>query len=241
MLTTIQIIDLILSSVFTLVIAYFLLIITKKPILLIPLGILYIADFLLNFFALTTASEILNCIIITILFLFLNYYSSNVRKLFRGKNKTHVSTLDDKDKEVFIEVLNEAVIDLSSTKTGALITIETEEDLTEFIEKGEKIEAPLSSTILRTIFYPGTPLHDGAIIIRGNIVEAGAIFYTPTTKAMVGKYGARHRAAMGFSENHNAITIVVSEETGRISFAENGELINAAQDTFKKRLREYLK
>jgi len=91
-----------------------------------------------------------------------------------------------------------------------------------------------------TIFYPGTRLHDGAVIIRDNVIYAASVYYTPTTKALSGKYGSRHRAAIGISEISDSITIVVSEETGRISIAQNGELESVSPDKFIERLTEYM-
>ena len=97
----------------------------------------------------------------------------------------------------------------------------------------------LTSELLETIFVNKTPLHDGAVIIRGNYIVAAAVFYQPTQKALNGKYGSRHRAAIGISEVCDAITIVVSEETGKVSFAINGDLISVPVANFIAKLKEY--
>ena len=86
--------------------------------------------------------------------------------------------------------------------------------------------------LLTTIFYDGTTLHDGAVIIRGNTIIAASVYYIPTVKAMNGKYGARHRASLGISEVCDAVTVVVSEETGRISLAIDGELQAVTRENF---------
>lgn len=83
-----------------------------------------------------------------------------------------------------------------------------------------------------TIFYPGTRLHDGAVVIRGNKIVAASVYYSPTTKPLIGKYGSRHRASIGISEICDAVTIVVSEETGRISIAYNGEIESYPSNQF---------
>ena len=100
------------------------------------------------------------------------------------------------------------------------------------MKNGVAVKAPVSTELLQTIFYPGTRLHDGAVVIHGNEIVAASVFYTPTTKAFAGKYGSRHRAALGISEISDAVTVVVSEETGRISFAVNGTLETVDQANF---------
>lgn len=113
---------------------------------------------------------------------------------------------------------------MGKTKTGALIVIARDLELAEQIQSGQKINAKISSALIRTIFFKNSPLHDGAIIIKGNkIVAAGCIL--PLTKKELDKaLGLRHRAAVGMTENSDAITIIVSEERGSISVAQNGEI-----------------
>ncbi|MCR4879571.1 MAG: diadenylate cyclase [Bacilli bacterium] len=136
------------------------------------------------------------------------------------------------DKEAMYKQIETAVISLSKTRTGAIITFEKNTSLTDLMKNGVTIKAPVSAELLQTIFYPGTRLHDGAVVIHGNEIVAASVFYTPTTKAFAGKYGSRHRAALGISEISDSITVVVSEETGRISFAVNGSLETVDQANF---------
>jgi energy-coupling factor transporter ATP-binding protein EcfA2 len=110
----------------------------------------------------------------------------------------------------------------------------------DYIKNGVRISTPVSTAILTTIFYPGTTLHDGACIIRGNTIEAASVFYTPATKALRGKFGARHRASLGISEVSDAITVVVSEETGRVSFAMHGELQAVGRDVFYQTFKDLM-
>src|SRR5690554_3457294 len=133
----------------------------------------------------------------------------------------------NKDKSVTnqqVEILTETSFSLSKSKTGALIVIGRNSLLTEQINTGERINANISSSLLRTIFFKNSPLHDGAVIIINNqIVAAGCIL--PLTQRDLDKMlGLRHRAAIGITENTDAVTIVVSEERGSVSLAIDGEL-----------------
>ena len=151
-----------------------------------------------------------------------------------------VSTLTNDETDELIEKLNKAIHALSATQTGALITIERTDDLSTYMQKsGTKINAPVTPELLETIFYKGTPLHDGATIIRGNTIVSSAVFYQPTQRPLNGKYGSRHRAAIGISEVCDALTIIVSEETGKVSVTYKGELISIPVAQFKEKFKEY--
>ena len=129
---------------------------------------------------------------------------------------------------------------LSRTATGALIVIEQQTKLGEQIESGTIINAIPSEELFRTIFFPNTPLHDGAVVIRnGMIYAAGCFLPKPARDELINKeLGSRHRAAIGMSEVSDAIIIVVSEETGMISIAENGDLERGFD---RERLHNYLR
>ena len=143
-------------------------------------------------------------------------------------------------REELYKIIEKTVIALSKSRTGAIMTFEKNTSLEDVIKNGVLINAPVSSEILTTIFYPGTRLHDGAVVIRDNMIVAAAVFYTPTTKPFAGKYGSRHRAAIGISEISDSVTVVVSEETGRISFAVNGELESVDQSIFLRVFENYM-
>lgn len=139
-----------------------------------------------------------------------------------------------------IDAICDACEDLSATTTGALIVIERETKLGEQISNGTILNATPSKEVFGNIFYPKTPLHDGAVIMRDGIILAAACFLPkPEKEELINKaLGSRHRAAIGMSENSDAIVVVVSEETGAISIAENGELTRGySRDTLKKTLR----
>lgn len=144
------------------------------------------------------------------------------------------------NREILYKTIETAVISLSKSRTGAIITFEKNNSLADVIKNGVAIKAPVSAELLMTIFYPGTRLHDGAVVIHGNEIVAASVFYTPTTKPFAGKYGSRHRAALGISEISDSITVVVSEETGRISFAVNGQLDAVDQESFLRVFENYM-
>ena len=115
--------------------------------------------------------------------------------------------------------------DFSSSQTGALIAIEKTTQLNDIVETGAVIDANISVRLLENLFYEGSPLHDGAVIIRGTKVHAASCVLPLTNRTNIGgNLGTRHRAGVGLSEVSDAFVIIVSEETGAISVAENGEL-----------------
>lgn len=144
------------------------------------------------------------------------------------------------DSKEFYKTIETAVISLSASKTGAIITFERTKSLKNLSRNGVDINAPVTSELLCTIFYPGTRLHDGAVIIHGNEILSAAVFFVPTTQPLAVSYGSRHRAAIGISEVSDAITVVVSEETGRISIAANGQLDPVDQDNFLRVFETYM-
>ena len=144
------------------------------------------------------------------------------------------------DTQLLYKNIETAVVSLSNARIGAIMTFEKNTSLKDIIKNGVPVHAPVTPEILLTIFYPGTRLHDGAVVIHGNEIVAASVFFTPTTKPFAGKYGSRHRAAIGISEVSDAVTVVVSEETGRISFAVNGDLEAVNQTNFLRVFENYM-
>ena len=161
------------------------------------------------------------------------------RKQLLGRHK--VLTLDEREKLVY-EVMS-AVDYLRKSRIGALIVLERDISLNEYIERSKPIYADISSELLISIFFPRNPLHDGGVIIQGNkITSAGAVFPISIYSKISKKLGTRHRAAIGISEESDAIAIVVSEETGKISIAVGGNLnYNLSLDDARMILIEELK
>ena len=181
-------------------------------------------------------------IVCVVAIIWLLYNASRLKTVFGDivKNKNAKNfVLDESSQEELISTLIKSVEYLSSRQIGAIITIEKQDSLNTYINKGTKLNAQISFELLSTIFMPGTALHDGAVIIRGqNVMSAGA-FYPSTDKIDIPKnYGSRHRAAIGISEVTDAFTIVVSEETGKIALTLDGTI---TPDVSLESLRVYLK
>jgi diadenylate cyclase len=141
-----------------------------------------------------------------------------------------------------VDELVRAARQLSHEHIGALVVVEREVGLNDVIQTGRRVEAMVSADLLRTIFYPGTPLHDLATVIRGDrIVAAGCLLPLAERRDVRGLLGTRHRAALGLTETTDAVIIVVSEETGGISLAVDGRLFgNMTPDSLKQRLLSIL-
>ncbi len=138
-----------------------------------------------------------------------------------GRHKT--LTVDEREHLVY--QLIQALEYLRKQRIGALIVIERDVSLTNYIEKAKKLYADLSSDLLISIFFPNNPLHDGGVIIQGDRVTcAGAVFPTSSSSKINRHLGTRHRAALGIAEETDCISLVVSEETGRLSIAVKGEI-----------------
>lgn len=147
----------------------------------------------------------------------------------------NVSSGNESPVDIAIGEIVNACVDMSHTKTGALIVMERETKLGDVIKTGTFLGAETSSELLENIFVPNTPLHDGAVIIRENkICAAGCLLPLTSNINLSRELGTRHRAALGMSENSDAAVIVVSEETGKISFAVNGTLTRNLTDTTLK-------
>jgi diadenylate cyclase len=142
-----------------------------------------------------------------------------------------------------LEELVGAIMDLSARRIGAIIVIERRVALGEFIETGVRLDARVTAELLRTIFQPGTALHDMAVIIRGDRIVAARVQLPLAEDPGVSAagLGSRHRAAVGITTGSDAICLVVSEETGTISFVENGKLTRIVDESgLKRRLANIL-
>lgn len=138
--------------------------------------------------------------------------------------RTNYQKMGESSKIRLVHQLNDAVTVLAAAKTGAIITIENKDQLEELRTDGVIIDANVSSPLIISLFHKTSPLHDGAIIIKNKKIKYAATYYKITSKSVSNKYGARHRAAMGISEETDSLTIIVSEETGKVTFAKNGTL-----------------
>ncbi len=158
--------------------------------------------------------------------------------LGQGRFLAPVVSLDDKEARSVVHELVKAVTVLAANKTGALIVIERDMGLNDIGATGVPIDGLITADFLLNVFIPNTPLHDGAAIVRGNrLVAAGCLLPLTENRSLSTELGTRHRAAIGLSEQCDALVVVVSEETGTISTAENGRITRHLD---KERLRKKL-
>lgn len=160
------------------------------------------------------------------------------RSKLLGRHK--ILTVDERER-VVLDIVT-AMDVLRKNRTGALIVIERDNSLNDYIEKAKKIYADISPELLCSIFFPNNPLHDGGVIIQGDkITCARAVFPISENNKFIKKLGTRHRAALGIAETTDCISLIVSEETGRMSVAVNGELnYNLTPDEVRVLLLEEL-
>lgn len=146
-------------------------------------------------------------------------------QLGRGRFFSRTGNREDEEQERIVEAIVKATDYMAKRRIGALISMERETGLADYIETGIPLNANISSELLINIFIPNTPLHDGAVILQKNTVAAAACYLPLSESPFISKeLGTRHRAALGISEVTDSITIIVSEETGAISLTKNGEL-----------------
>ncbi len=147
----------------------------------------------------------------------------SISKISSKQNKKYLSNVEVKDE--LIKTLIKSVKHLSERRIGAIITIEKEHSLNTLVQSSVKIDAVVSFELLESIFHTNTALHDGAVIIRGDRIKCASAFYQPSQKKDIPQhYGSRHRAAIGISEQSDAFTIIVSEETGHIATTISGTI-----------------
>ena len=159
------------------------------------------------------------------------------RSQLLGRHK--VLTVDERERMVY-EVIN-AVDYLRKERIGALIVIERDISLGNYIDRAKKLYADLTSDLLIAIFYEGNPLHDGGVIIQGDrITCAGSVFKTSMDPTLSKRLGTRHRAALGVAEETDAIALIVSEETGRISIAYKARMESCTLDNFYDEFVDYM-
>lgn len=196
-----------------------------------------------NFLGFDTISYILNIILQVLPVLLVVLFQPEIRRALEGMGKGKFNMFFkaqsvNQGASKSIEDVVSAAINMGKAKIGALIIFERDTNLGEIIRTGTVVDAEISSQLLQLIFVPNTPLHDGAVIIRENKVYAAACFLPLSTNRAVSKeLGTRHRAALGVTENSDCVSVIVSEETGHISVAVNGQL---KRNMSENELREFL-
>jgi diadenylate cyclase len=192
-----------------------------------------------SFLRLVALTSVLKALIFYVPFLIIVLFSHELRRALAAFGRTPFFALfSGYHAEETISEIVLAVTSLSARRVGALIVLERREGLKTYIENGSQIDAAVSYELLVTLFAPGTALHDGAVIVSGDRVASAASFLPLSLKEGLPKrFGTRHRAAIGISEETDALAVLVSEERGTISLARGGEL---QEDLDAKSLRDLL-
>ena len=219
----------------------------KLSLLFKGVTIILILKIASDFFGLTTVGLLLEYVIAWGPLALIIIFQPEIRNVLEQLGRTQllgrhkVLTVDERERLVY-EIV-QAVDYMRKARIGALIVIERDYSLLNYIEKAKKIYADLSSDLLISIFFPNNPLHDGGVIIQGDkITCAGAVLPTTSSSKVNKRFGTRHRAAIGIVEETDAISIVVSEETGRLSIGVKGELFyNLSIDDVRMMLIDELK
>jgi uncharacterized protein (TIGR00159 family) len=187
------------------------------------LVLLYWISTLLN---LQTVNWLLRNFLPVLMFGIIVIFQSEIRKMLAHLGRTpFVGTAAKRQKTEVVDEVVLAATTLSSQRTGAIMALEREIGLRSYIETGINLDAELTYDLLVNVFHPATPLHDGAVIIQGNRVAAAACFLPLTVNPELSRtLGSRHRAAIGLSEDTDAVAVVVSEETGAVSVVEGGQI-----------------
>jgi diadenylate cyclase len=205
--------------------------------------VVIIVDFIANLAHLTTLRTITQNLINWGFLVFIIIFQPEIRSFLERIGKTSIRKyrlINMNDNEYIANELTKSVTSLSKSSTGALITIEREISLQEFIDAGVYLDSDISSQLINTIFMDKSPLHDGAMIISHGKIAATSTYFPPPLQDVNQIYGARHRAAVGISEISDSLTIVVSEETGYISLVEFGNMQRIDPASFYDELLERL-
>ncbi|MCI6094552.1 MAG: diadenylate cyclase CdaA [Eubacteriales bacterium] len=201
---------------------------TRAYQLLKGLGVLLLILLLSTLFNLYTINYLLNTLLVSGIVVMAVIFQPELRRGLAhiGRFKFNFSAKDKSDDSGIVKEIVNALIELSKRKVGALIVIERETKLDEYLPTGTLVDAKITSALIQNIFEPNTPLHDGAVIVRDGRIHYAACVLPLFDDANISReLGTRHRAAMGVSQASDSLTLVVSEETGVISYAENGKLV----------------
>ena len=237
--TLIDLIDIILVTwVFFKVYQYFK--DTRAGQMLVGLVILLISSFIFNSIGLSAMSWLVNQFQTVWVVAFVILFQPEIRRLLIYIGQTRFfQRIFRMGTSRSLEAIVEASLQLSAKKWGGLIVIQRETGLRSYKEAGIQLKAEVSTPLLMSIFNPESPMHDGAVILQNTLLEAsGCILPLTESQMVLPEMGTRHRAALGITEESDAIVVVISEERGTISTAENGRFTNLEMDEMK--LRRYL-
>ena len=203
---------------------------TRGSALLKGLFLIFVIVILSNILGLTSLNWLLLAVLQNGAIVLVILFQPELRKALERMGRSRIITKgnrrnEDDESEIIIEEIVQTVVDLSRRRVGALIVFERQTGLQDVIETGTALNADISAPLLENIFEPNTPLHDGAVVIRDErIMAAACILPLAEASGVSRELGTRHRAAIGITENTDAAGIVVSEQTGIVSFASDGTL-----------------
>ncbi len=220
-----DLVDIVLMSI----ILYRLLLIikgTRAAQMLIGLGVLLFASLLSRYLELYTVDWLIQSFWAQIVIAIIIIFQPEIRRALAQMGETQfLQTLISAEELKSLEEIIKATVALSNRKIGALIAIERDTSLKDFVEMGTPLDAKVSKEVLLSIFHPTSPIHDGAVVIKGNRIVAAGCFLPITMNPEVSRsLGTRHRSGLGLTEETDSVVIIVSEETGVISMAINGKL-----------------
>lgn len=208
---------------------------TPAPSILVGILLIYVIWFVVRALKMEMLSEILGSIISVGVIALIVVFQPEIRRFLqvlgnklRRRNTIWFKILffkeEKNDDHEYLTPLVRACVDMSVSKTGALILIQRHMDLASISETGVPIDARITTSLLKNLFFKNSPLHDGAVVIKDARIDAAKCILPSTQNSVPVSFGMRHRAALGASEITDAIVIVVSEETGAISVAHNGQI-----------------
>ncbi len=204
---------------------------TRAAQMLAGIGIIIIAYFGARELELLTLYWLLNTFLSSIFLIIVIVFQRDIRRALTQVGQTPFARSYENTIQNMDEIVGAAVY-LAKKSIGALIVIERETGLKDYIESGHKVDAALSRELLVSIFHPSSPLHDGGVIIRGGrILTAGCVLPLTKNPYISRRLGTRHRAAIGLSEETDAVVIVVSEETSQISLVQHGAITSDLDET----------
>jgi diadenylate cyclase len=209
---------------------------------LVVVGLFLLAQVVIASFDLTELGKVLDYLLTIVLTALLVIFQPELRRGLMLLGRSHAWRYFNPHKHPIADKLADAAEALSREKIGALIAVEREIGLAAFIDTGERIDAEISPVLLRTVFFPRCPLHDGAVIVQNGRIAAAAcqLPLNPPTEETPADMGMRHRAALSLSEETDAVVLVVSEETGRISLGVAGRLEPVPRENLSRRLAAVL-
>lgn len=219
---------------------------TRATSIIKGLAVIFVANLVSGLVGLRTVNWILEqgttVILVALPVVFYPELRRALEHLGRGQLFSRLAGWGPEEVDQVVDPIARTARLLSESRTGALIVIERDVGLEEYVESGVRMDAALTTELLINIFTPNTPLHDGAVIVRGQRVAAAGCFLPLTDNPYISsKMGTRHRAGLGVSEQSDALVVIVSEETGTISFAKGGRLEkNLDEDSLRMRLTREL-